>query len=88
MADVEFQLENAVLWITLNRPEAMNAMTAAMRDAIIDRLTAARSDLGIRAVVLTATGKGFCTGADLSRPPGAAAPTEPPPPALFSTSMV
>ena len=79
MADVEFQLENAVLWITLNRPEAMNAMTAAMRDAIIDRLTAARSDLGIRAVVLTATGKGFCTGADLSRPPGAAAPTEPPP---------
>ena len=34
MADVEFTLENSVLWITLNRPAAMNAMTAAMRDEI------------------------------------------------------
>jgi len=78
MADVEFAIENAVLWTTLNRPEAMNAMTAAMRDEIIDRLSAARTDGGVRAVVLTGVGKGFCTGADLSRPAGAPAPTEPP----------
>ena len=78
MADVEFTLENSVLWITLNRPEAMNAMTAAMRDEIIERLVAARTDAGVRAVVLTGVGKGFCTGADLSRPAGAPAPTEPP----------
>ncbi len=78
MADVEFRNENAVLWITLNRPEAMNAMTAAMRDEIIDRLSAARTDEGVRAVVLTGVGKGFCTGADLSRPAGAPAPTQPP----------
>ena len=79
MADVDFKLENGVLWITLNRPESMNAMTAAMRDEIIERLGAARTDLAVRAIVLTGTGKGFCTGADLSRPAGAAAPTEAPP---------
>ena len=76
MADVEFKLENGVLWITLNRPEQMNAMTADMRDQIIARLGAVRTDLDVRAVVITGVGKGFCTGADLSRPPGAA--QEPP----------
>lgn len=79
MADVEFRLENNVLWITLNRPEQMGAMTADMRDEIIARLLAARIDLAVRAVVLGGKGKGFCSGADLSRPPGAAAPAEPPP---------
>lgn len=79
MADVEFTLENSVLWITLNRPEQMGAMTSAMRDDIIARLTAARTELDVRCVVLTGKGKGFCTGADLSRPPGAPVPTEPPP---------
>ena len=79
MADVEFTNENSVLWITLNRPEQMGAMTSAMRDEIIERLLAARTDLSVRCVVLTGKGKGFCTGADLSRPPGAPVPTEPPP---------
>jgi len=79
VADVEFKLENNVLWITLNRPEQMNAMTADMRDAIIARLTASRTDLDVRAVVITGVGKGFCTGADLSRPAGAAnQPAAPP----------
>ena len=78
MADVEFKLENNVLWITLNRPEQMNAMTADMRDQIIARLGAARSELDVRAVVVTGVGKGFCTGADLSRPAGAAQPAGPP----------
>jgi 2-(1,2-epoxy-1,2-dihydrophenyl)acetyl-CoA isomerase len=79
MADVEFKVENSVLWITLNRPEQMGAMTSAMRDEIIERLLAARTDLDVRCVVLTGKGKGFCTGADLSRPPGTPVPTEPPP---------
>jgi 2-(1,2-epoxy-1,2-dihydrophenyl)acetyl-CoA isomerase len=78
VADVEFKLENSVLWITLNRPEQMNAMTPDMRDQIIARLGTARTDLDVRAVVITGVGKGFCTGADLSRPPGAAQPARPP----------
>jgi 2-(1,2-epoxy-1,2-dihydrophenyl)acetyl-CoA isomerase len=79
MADLEFKNENSVLWITINRPEQMGAMTSDMRDEIIARLLAARTDLTVRAVVLTGKGKGFCTGADLSRPAGTPAPTEPPP---------
>jgi 2-(1,2-epoxy-1,2-dihydrophenyl)acetyl-CoA isomerase len=78
MADVEFRNENSVLWITLNRPEQMGAMTSDMRDEIIARLHAARTDLGVRAIVVTGKGKGFCSGADLSRPPGAVS-AEPPP---------
>jgi len=79
MADVEFTLAKNVLWITLNRPEQMGAMTADMRDEIIARLLAARTDIAVRAVVLTGKGKGFCSGADLSRPPGAPVPADPPP---------
>ncbi|MEO2168937.1 MAG: enoyl-CoA hydratase-related protein [bacterium] len=72
MADVEFNKDSGVLWITLNRPEQMGAMTADMRDAIVDHIQAARDDLEVRALVITGKGKGFCTGADLS---GGAPPT-------------
>jgi 2-(1,2-epoxy-1,2-dihydrophenyl)acetyl-CoA isomerase len=73
------RVEDGVAWITLNRPEAGNAITAAMRDQIIGWLEEASADLAVRAVVLTGAGeKGFCTGADLRsqsagppRPPGA-----------------
>ncbi|MGK2929660.1 MAG: enoyl-CoA hydratase/isomerase family protein [Acidimicrobiales bacterium] len=57
--------------ITLNRPDAANAITPDQRDAIIDALEEASALLEIRVVVLTAAGeRHFCTGADLraSRP--------------------
>ncbi|MFJ9937675.1 enoyl-CoA hydratase/isomerase family protein [Streptomyces virginiae] len=57
--------ENNVSWITLNRPEAMNAVTWAQRERVIALLADASADPAVRAVVLTATGKGFCAGADL-----------------------
>lgn len=64
------RVEAGVAWITLNRPEVQNAITPDQRDRVIGLLEAASADAGTRAVVLTATGKGFCTGADLraSRP--------------------
>ena len=70
MADVEFKHENSVLWITLNRPDAMGALSADMRNEIIERLVKARLEVDVRAVVLTGRGKGFCSGADLRRPAG------------------
>jgi 2-(1,2-epoxy-1,2-dihydrophenyl)acetyl-CoA isomerase len=74
MADdaVERRLEDGVCWITLNRPEAGNAITADMRDQIVVWLDDASADLAVRVVVLTGTGeRGFCTGADLrSQAPG------------------
>jgi len=67
-------LEDGVCWITLNRPEAGNALTTAMRDQLAEWFDAASSDLAVRAVVLAGTGeKGFCTGADL-RPQGGEPP--------------
>ncbi|WP_328399295.1 enoyl-CoA hydratase-related protein [Streptomyces sp. NBC_00390] len=65
------RMEGAVSWITLNRPEAMNAVTWDQRERIIALLAEASSDPSVRAVVLTATGKGFCAGADLRGGPSA-----------------
>ncbi|MEV7190951.1 enoyl-CoA hydratase-related protein [Streptomyces sp. NPDC093510] len=59
--------DNAVSWITLNRPEALNALTRDQRDRVIDLLREASGDPDVRAVVITATGKGFCAGADLRK---------------------
>ncbi|MFD7292561.1 enoyl-CoA hydratase/isomerase family protein [Streptomyces sp. NPDC059897] len=57
--------DNGVSWITLNRPEAMNAVTWDQRERVIALLAEASADPDVRAVVITATGKGFCAGADL-----------------------
>ncbi|MEW9519450.1 enoyl-CoA hydratase/isomerase family protein [Streptomyces tubercidicus] len=63
--------DNGVSWLTLNRPDAMNAVTWDQRERLIGRLAEASADPGVRAVVLTATGKGFCAGADLRGSPPA-----------------
>jgi len=65
-AHVLRRVEGGVAWITLDRPEAGNAITADMRDQVVAWLEEASADLAVRAVVLTGSGeKGFCTGADL-----------------------
>ncbi len=52
--------------IVLDRPEALNAIDTALREALITALTAANGDESIRAVVITGAGdKGFCSGQDL-----------------------
>jgi 2-(1,2-epoxy-1,2-dihydrophenyl)acetyl-CoA isomerase len=64
--DVVRRMEDGVAWIVLNRPDAGNAMTAAMRDQISVWLDEASADLRVRVVVITAAGeRAFCTGADL-----------------------
>lgn len=77
---LKFDVQDGVGWIVLNRPEARNAMNAEMREAFLVALGRCGEDAEIRAVVLTATGKGFCTGADLSgsrAATGAAGPAHP-----------
>jgi len=77
---LNFTIEDGVGWIVLNRPEARNAMNAEMREAYLAALARCAEDAEVRAVVLTATGKGFCTGADLSgsrAATGAASPAHP-----------
>ena len=54
-----------VLVITLNRPEARNAVNSAVSIAVGDALQAAQDDPEVRAVVITGAGESFCAGADL-----------------------
>ncbi|WP_149179316.1 enoyl-CoA hydratase/isomerase family protein [Streptomyces sp. TRM49041] len=61
--------DNHVLWITLNRPRTLNALTPDQREQLIALLGDASADPAVRAVVLTATGRGFCAGADLRGAP-------------------
>jgi len=64
--DLVRRIDNGICWITLNRPEAGNAMTQFMRDRIAEWVTDASADLFVRAVVISAAGdRAFCTGADL-----------------------
>ncbi|ATQ30224.1 enoyl-CoA hydratase [Rhodococcus ruber] len=63
--DVRFQREGAVGIITLNRPEAMNAVDAEMSAAVGDVLTALEADPALRVGVITGAGRAFCAGADL-----------------------
>ncbi|MGC0331283.1 2-(1,2-epoxy-1,2-dihydrophenyl)acetyl-CoA isomerase [Streptomyces sp. SAI-170] len=57
--------DNGVAHLTLNRPEALNAITPDLREQLIQRLAEASCDPDVRAVVITGTGRGFCAGADL-----------------------
>ena len=56
--------DGAVLTITLNRPDVYNAINSAMHEGLSAALAEA-ADSGIRAVVLTGAGRGFCSGQDL-----------------------
>lgn len=53
--------------ITLDRPEAKNALTVEMRDQITNTVRAARADDNVRALLLTGAGDAFCAGMDLSK---------------------
>ena len=58
---------DGVLLVTLNRPERMNAFTAAMKDELIAAFDEADADDGCRAVIVTGAGeRAFCAGADLA----------------------
>jgi 2-(1,2-epoxy-1,2-dihydrophenyl)acetyl-CoA isomerase len=63
--DLLYRVADGVAWIRLNRPETANALTPGQRDAIIGLLRDCDEDRSVRAIVLGATGRHFCGGADL-----------------------
>jgi 2-(1,2-epoxy-1,2-dihydrophenyl)acetyl-CoA isomerase len=64
--ELQASVEDHVLWLRLNRPDAGNAITPDVRNRMIEHLDEASGSFAIRAVVLTAVGeRHFCTGADL-----------------------
>lgn len=65
MPDLDYQVRDGVATITLNRPEARNALSPAMKDALTMAAAAVAADEDVRAVVLTGAGGVFCAGGDL-----------------------
>ena len=53
------------VWLTLNRPEAMNALSEVLCDELAEAIDRIGRDRDVRVVVLTGAGKAFCAGADL-----------------------
>lgn len=64
-SDLLASLDGGVLTLTLNRPEARNAMSGEMNDALAKQLAWAELDPSVKCVVLTGAGKGFCAGGDV-----------------------
>jgi enoyl-CoA hydratase len=63
---VLIERDGPVATVTLNRPDQMNALSAALRLAIGEAFYALQDDAEIRAVVLTGAGRAFCAGMDLA----------------------
>ena len=65
MSDILFERSGGRLAITLNRPEARNALTEKMMGDIRAAVSGASADPQIRVITITGEGKSFCAGGDL-----------------------
>ncbi len=75
MAATLYEIDRGAAWITLNRPDNRNALSADLVGELYDHLAAANEDMAVRCIVVTGAGTAFCAGADLKNPPGSATET-------------
>ncbi|MFS0781933.1 enoyl-CoA hydratase/isomerase family protein [Bacillus sp. 1P06AnD] len=61
-----YEVNNHAAWITLNRPESLNAITAEMNREIKQAVSKASKDPAVRCLVFTGAGRAFSSGQDLS----------------------
>ena len=80
MTDLLEATEDGIAWLTLNRPERLNAFSPTMLQALRETLPRLGSDPQIGAIVVTGAGRGFCAGGDVKTmetrvsQPGSASP--------------
>lgn len=65
MKTIEFRVDGGVALLTLNRPEARNALDPVMADELGELLEALRADASVRVLVITGAGGAFCAGGDV-----------------------
>lgn len=75
---VLYDSSGGVATVTLNRPDNLNAINTALAEEIQKALAEAAGDPGVRCVVITGAGRGFCAGADLAQLEDAYKAGEPP----------
>src|SRR5579883_3502218 len=70
-ATIRFEVADQVATLTLNRPDKLNSFTAEMHAELKDALgRVTGADSGVRALLITGAGRGFCAGQDLSQRSG------------------
>jgi enoyl-CoA hydratase/carnithine racemase len=75
--EVRCRVEERVAWVTLNRPDAKNALTLPMKQALAQLLPVLGEDPAVGAVLLTGAGRAFCAGGDTKRMAREGAPPSP-----------
>lgn len=63
--DILYDVKDGIALITLNRPDKLNAWTAAMQASVKRAVVDAANDDNVRVIVVTGAGRGFCAGADM-----------------------
>lgn len=64
---LDYQVQDGILTLTLNRPDRMNAFNGLMRRELIAAFDVADADDAVRVIVVTGAGRAFCAGADLEK---------------------
>ncbi|WP_096201957.1 enoyl-CoA hydratase-related protein [Bacillus sp. FJAT-45350] len=62
---IKYEVKNLVGWITMDRPDKLNAFTEVMNKEMIKVLREAERDANVRCIVITGAGRAFCSGQDL-----------------------
>jgi len=62
---ITYSVDEGLAYLVFNRPDQLNAMNRAMMDEIIEALRRINTDAGVRAAVITGSGKAFMAGADI-----------------------
>jgi enoyl-CoA hydratase/carnithine racemase len=79
MTPVRYEVDNGVAWLTIDRPEAYNALSKAVREGLFDGVRRFNDDEDAKVLVLTGAGeKAFCSGGDLKEMADTALTVPPP----------